>query len=1131
MKNLCTIGFCLIATIAFSQQINVWRFGDGAGLDFNSGSPVALPAGAINSNEPAASVCDNQGQLQFYTDGMTVWNRNNITMANGTGLNAGGSTSQTLVVQKPGDCSKYYIFHSGDNVTGNIGGYYSLVDMCLNGGLGDVVSGSKNIQITPNCSEKWTAIKHSNGTDVWIICHDLGSATFRKFLLSPSGLSPATLQTIGTVHGNTCMIGCMKASHNGQKLVASTSFNCQELDMFDFNATTGMLSNHVDLDAIIGSNFYYGIEFSPNDQLLYLSDFYSTCSLVQVNLANNAVTTLATNGSNYAFGVLQLGPDGKIYMARMGQSYISAVTSPNTVGAGCGYVNSAVTLAAGTYSGAGLINAAPWVSTTTVPQYVSLGNDTALNCVSPIVLAAQAFCNATYLWSDASTNPTLTVNTAGTFWVQITNVCGVGRDTVVISGSSGNATAQFTTMGQTLCGSQIIFNNNSSGASSYLWNFGDNTTSTQTNPFHTYSAAGTYQVMLIASGACGSDTTYTTLVIDPSTAVAQFTSAGNNCGSPVTFTNTSLYATTYFWDFGDLSTSTATNPTHTYSTPGTYQIMLIADGPCDIDTTYALITIVPGVVNAAFTSVPSACVGNPVFFSNSTTGATTYAWDFGDMGSSASTSPAHIYTSAGTYTVTLIATGTCAADTISQVVTINPVPVAAIAGTDTICAGQTITLTASGGTGFQWSGGSTATTAAITVTPSSTTAYYVQVNNGSCVSQPDTHTVVVVPVQPAVITGPTAICVGQSVTLVASGGLGYQWSGGSSATTSVITVSPTTTTTYYVLPVSAQCTGTPDTHTVFVYPVPVVNASGNTNICSGQSTTLTATGGGSYQWSGGSTDTTASIVVSPTATTTYFVTASNGFCTSGYDTITVTVVPSPIVTIVGPSGVCPGDTLTLIAVGNATTYVWMGAASGTGTTITDVPTGQGNYYLIGYNSQGCSDTAMVSIGVYDPTSVAILGNDTICIGESTSLFCPGTGTYAWSPSTGLNSTSAQTVIATPTTSITYSLQVTDIHGCIGSDTFALVVEPCTGIEEASAAASITVYPNPANTVLNISFPYPGSTADVRIYNATGALVYASSNEGANGTCTIDAAQFAAGMYSVIVIQDGAEYITKVVIQR
>lgn len=1125
MKTFYTVVLCLITTLVLGQQTNVWRFGNGAGLDFNSGSPVALTASPMNTNEAAASICDNQGQLLFYTNGITVWNRNNVIMANGSGLLGGTSSTQTLIVQRPGTCSQYYIFSTGDDITGNIGGHYSIVDMCLNGGLGDIIIASKNTLFSNNCSEKLTAVKHSNGTDIWIITHELGNANFRTYLLTASGLGSAIVQSIGSIHSSNCMIGFMKASHNGQKLVSATTFNCTDLNMFDFNSTTGALSAYVNLGSIIGSNWYYGIEFSPNDQLLYLSDCYVSSSLTQVNLSNYATTVLATNGSNYAFGALQLAPDGKIYMGRTNQTYISAVNFPNVVGSGCGYVSTAVTLGAGTTSGLGLINFVPWYMTSSAPQFVALGNDTTLSCASSLVLAPPSTCNATYLWSNATSNPTLTVSSPGTYWVEIVNTCGSDRDSIVISGVSGNATAQFTTTGPTLCGLPITFNNTSIGATTYLWNFGDNTTSSLTNPTHVYGSTGTYQVMLIASGACGTDTTYSLLVIDPSNSNAQFTSSGSVCGSPVVFANASSNSTTYFWDFGDNTTSAATNPTHTYSAVGTYQIMLIASNVCSTDTTFALITITGGTVTAGFTSVSSACMGNPVFFSNGSSGASSYAWDFGDSGTSNATSPAHTYTTSGTFTVTLIASGTCTNDTITHTVQINPIPQAAIAGLDTICVGQTITLTASGGGSYQWSGGSTAATSSISVSPATTTTYYVVVSLGSCVSVPDTHVVTVMTPSAATISGPTTLCIGQTVTLIASGGASYQWSGGSSATTSSIAVSPTTTTTYYVTPIYGVCVGTPDTHIVTVVPVPVVNASGNTTICIGQSTTLTASGGTSYQWSGGSTDTTAAIVVSPSATTTYFVTTTNGICSSGFDTITVTVLPAPTVNIVGAQNVCPGTTINLTAVGTATTYVWGGAATGTGSTISDVPTGISNYYVIGYNSQGCSDTDMVTITVYDAPSVAILGNDTICIGESTALTCTGNGTFNWSPSTGLSSTTTQNVVASPTTTITYTTQIVDINGCPGSDTFQLVVEPCTGINPIEVS-EVSIYPNPANSYVDINIAQTGEWI-LCIYDINGQIV-SRQESNFTGTTRVDLELLSDGVYVVIVYQNGISFSEKLV---
>jgi PKD repeat protein len=1036
-------------------------------------------------------------------------------MSNGSGLIGGNSATQTLIVPKPGDCSKYYIFHSGDHVTGNVGARYSVVDMCLNGGLGDVMSSSKNIQILTNCSEKWTAVKHTNGTDIWIICHEFGNANYRIFLLTSAGLSSSTVQSIGSVHSTNCGVGYMKASHSGNKIVTATSFNCSNLDLFNFNPSTGVLSSYVDLGSTLGTNWYYGIEFSPNDQILYLSDIYVTSSVFQVNLSNYNMVTLATNGANYEYGGMQLGPDGKIYIARTGQNFVSCISTPNVVGTGCGFVNNALTLSPGTNCQLGLINFVPWAMTSTLPQFVSLGSDTALNCTAPITLTVNSACNSTYLWSNNSTNNSITVSTTGNYWVEVSNVCGVGRDTIQVNGSSINVAAQFTTSGNASCGIPFSFTNTSTGATSYSWNFGDNSTSSSVNPSHTYLSPGVYQVMLISSGTCGTDTVYQFITVNPTVTTAAFTTSGSVCGSPVSFVNTSNNGVTYYWSFGDNTSSTANSPTHVYTSPGTYQIMLIATSPCDADTSYGLVTINAGSVTAAFSSISNACVGNPIFFSNTSSGATSSTWNFGDASGSSATSPVHTYSTPGTFTVTLIANGSCASDTISNIVTISPVPTATISGNDTICSGQSVVLSGSGGSTYLWSGGSSGVSSTLTVSPSVTTAYYLQVGNGSCLSALDTHIVVVVPPSNLSIAGPTSICTGQTVSLIASGGINYQWSGGSSSTAGTIVVSPTASTTYY-LNTNSQCPAVPDTHTIVVLPQPIVNASGNTNICAGQSTTLTATGGTSYQWSGGSSDTTASITVAPIATTTYFVTTSNGYCTSGFDTITVTVLPSPTVSIVGPSAVCLGTQVTLSVVGTATAFVWGGGASGNGSTVTDVPTSATNYWVVGYNSLGCSDTAFATVSVYDAQSPAILGDDTICVGESSQLICAGNGTYSWSPAGTLSNSTIQNPVASPTVTTTYTVQLIDVNGCSGTDAFTLVVDACTGItEQSNESFTPQLYPNPSSDQVYVSANSEIITR-IELRSVTGSLVKVVDDLNNSTGEILDVSNFENGVYFVFV---------------
>ena len=172
MRQLKCIILILISTIfcAFAQnEGNIWYFGENAGLDFNSGTPVALTDGMLNTLEGCAVISDNNGDLLFYTDGMTVYNKNHTIMPNGVGLLGNNSSTQSaIIVKKPGSANVYYIF-TVDGHTGAQGGLsYSEVDMTLNGGFGDI-NATKNILLIPQTSEKVTAIEHQNSSDFWIV--------------------------------------------------------------------------------------------------------------------------------------------------------------------------------------------------------------------------------------------------------------------------------------------------------------------------------------------------------------------------------------------------------------------------------------------------------------------------------------------------------------------------------------------------------------------------------------------------------------------------------------------------------------------------------------------------------------------------------------------------------------------------------------------------------------------------------------------------------------------------------------------------------------------------------------------------------------------------------------------------
>ncbi|MBP9882859.1 MAG: hypothetical protein KBF32_05630, partial [Chitinophagales bacterium] len=146
MKNFILL--CVLITPSFllsAQQADNWYFGVFAGLNFSTSAPVVLTDGQVNTPEGCAAVSDTAGSLLFYTDGITVWNNQHLPMPNGTGLLAGSSCTQAaLIAMQPGSSSLYYVF-TLDEIGGPFGFRYSIVDMSLQSGLGDVIE--KNILI------------------------------------------------------------------------------------------------------------------------------------------------------------------------------------------------------------------------------------------------------------------------------------------------------------------------------------------------------------------------------------------------------------------------------------------------------------------------------------------------------------------------------------------------------------------------------------------------------------------------------------------------------------------------------------------------------------------------------------------------------------------------------------------------------------------------------------------------------------------------------------------------------------------------------------------------------------------------------------------------------------------------
>ncbi|MEZ4855950.1 MAG: T9SS type A sorting domain-containing protein [Gelidibacter sp.] len=401
------------------------------------------------------------------------------------------------------------------------------------------------------------------------------------------------------------------------------------------------------------------------------------------------------------------------------------------------------------------------------------------------------------------------------------------------------------------------------------------------------------------------------------------------------------------------------------------------------------------------------------------TGGSTYEWSTGETTASITVSP----DATTIYTVTAYdATGTNS-DTDDVTVTVSPLPIANAGDDVSTCLGTSVTLTASGGTNYLWNTG--ATTQSITVNPTATTTYSVEVTQNAC-SSTDEVVVTVNPI-PTIDAGQdVTINLGESVTLTASGGNSYSWSTGDN--TQSITVNPTMTTTYTVTGFLNGCEAT-DTVTIFLVDNSVIaNAGQDQTICEGSSTTLTATGGSTYEWSTG--ETTASITVSPDATTIYTVTAYDATGTnSDTDDVTVTVSPLPIANAGDDVSTCLGTSVTLTASGG-TNYLWNTGATTQSITVNPTAT---TTYSVEVTQNACSSTDEVVVTV-NPIPTIDAGQDvTINLGESVTLTASGGNSYSWS--TGDNT---QSITVNPTMTTTYTV-TGFLNGCEATDTVTVFV--------------------------------------------------------------------------------------------
>ncbi len=265
--------------------------------------------------------------------------------------------------------------------------------------------------------------------------------------------------------------------------------------------------------------------------------------------------------------------------------------------------------------------------------------------------------------TSTAQNPGNTYTVAGAFTVSLIIVNAAGcTDTIIrpVYIQAGTPPVACFTVNPTVAcvNSPVNFTDCSTNATGWFWDFGDGGTSNAQNPTYAYQDTGCFTVTLIASNFGCTDDTVIANVVCITPPLARFTlTPATGCGVPllVTFTDNSILPQTWLWDFGDGNTSTVPSPTHTYTALGNYTVTLTVSDTVNgcVDDANATVTITDPQANFSGTPV-FGCGPLTVNFTDLSTGATTWAWDFGDGGTSNGQNPTHTYQNPGVYTVTLV---------------------------------------------------------------------------------------------------------------------------------------------------------------------------------------------------------------------------------------------------------------------------------------------------------------------------------------------------------------------------------------------------------------------------------------------------------------------------------------------
>jgi gliding motility-associated-like protein len=742
-----------------------------------------------------------------------------------------------------------------------------------------------------------------------------------------------------------------------------------------------------------------------------------------ISASNNVLTCTTANISLVATG-------GGTYLWTGGSTSSSlSVTSPGT------YTVTVTSPNGCTASSSQVItqNSNPPLAAITPPA------TSVLTCaVTSITLTATG--GTSYSWSNGTaiigTSASITVNTIGTYTVTVTGANGCAATAVQnITQNISAPNVTLTPPATTILNCTTANINLIASGGTYSWSNG--TAIVGTSAILAVSAPGTYTVTVTGANGC-TGTASQTITQNSVAPVATINSLATTVLTCTT-TSISLTATgggTYSWSNGTavVGTSAALNAT----IAGTYTVTVIAANGCTATASQTITqnNTAPALTITAPISTVLTCTTTSI--SLTANGVGTISWTNPSI---ISVNPTISVTTPGVYTVMLTAANGCTAS-LSQTITQNTTaPAAAITAPSTTvitCATTSISLTATGGGTYSWSDGTAVvgTSATLVVTSPGTYTVTVTGTNGCTATAATTITQNTSPPTAGINVPSTTIltCTTTSILLTATGGGSYSWYTGTVniGNTSTLTV---TNPGFYTVVVTAPNGCNSLTNIVITQDIvaPIASITNNTNSsvldCNTTQISLTGVGGTNASWSNGTTNVsnTATLTVTTAGTYTYTGTNANGCFDT--ESITITFTPNATPTFSQIAAICTNGSFTLPTTStNNVAGTWSPAPNYTITTT----------YTFQPNAGVCANTASMTITV-NPYPVVSVQNDTICIGQSTTINSSvnlAGGSYAWLPTNSVTSNITVTPLSTSYFQVIYTL-----NGCADTSTTEIYVKP------------------------------------------------------------------------------------------